>query len=87
MEGGRPPMSKDVMGRLVIEGIADADTLIKGDVVAKLRKLRQQPGRTLHTWGSTDLLQTLLKNDLIDVPPVRAQREAGVRADGDLGSA
>jgi dihydrofolate reductase len=41
-------------------------SLIKGDVVAELRKLRQQPGRTLHTWGSTELLQTLLKNDLID---------------------
>src|SRR5262249_2240754 len=40
--------------------------LIKGDVVAELRKLRQQPGRTLHTWGSTEVLQTLLKNDLID---------------------
>jgi len=40
--------------------------LIKGDVVAELRKLREQPGRTLQTWGSTDLLQTLLKNDLID---------------------
>src|SRR5262249_11617698 len=41
-------------------------SLIKGDVVAELRKLRQQPGRTVQTWGSTDLLQTLLKNDLID---------------------
>ena len=41
-------------------------SLIKGDVVAELRKLRQQPGRTVHTWGSTDALQTLLKNDLID---------------------
>jgi len=40
--------------------------LIKGDVVAELRKLREQPGRTLQTWGSTDLLQTLLTNDLID---------------------
>src|SRR6185437_9552056 len=40
--------------------------LIKGDVVSELRKLRQQPGRTLHTWGSADALQTLLKNDLID---------------------
>ena len=40
--------------------------LIKGDVVAELRKLRQQPGRTLHTWGSADALQTLMKNDLID---------------------
>ena len=37
-----------------------------GDVVAELRKLRQQPGRTLHTWGSADALQTLMKNDLID---------------------
>jgi dihydrofolate reductase len=41
-------------------------SLIRGDVVAELRKLWQQPGRTLHTWGSTDALQTLLKNDLID---------------------
>jgi dihydrofolate reductase len=41
-------------------------SLIQGDVVAELRKLRQQPGRTLHTWGSANLLQTLLKNDLID---------------------
>ena len=41
-------------------------SLIKGDVVAEVRKLRQQPGRTLQTWGSTELLQTLLKHDLID---------------------
>jgi dihydrofolate reductase len=40
--------------------------LIEGDVVAELRRLRQQPGRGLHTWGSTDALQTLMKNDLID---------------------
>jgi dihydrofolate reductase len=121
-EGGFPhggwqaPYAEDVMGRLIVEGIAAADgfllgrktydifagywpkitdpnnpiatalnsrpkyvvsrglervtwnnsSLIKGDVVDALRKLRQQPGRTLHTWGSTDLLQTLLKNDLID---------------------
>jgi dihydrofolate reductase len=35
-------------------------------VVAGLRKLREQPGRTVHTWGSTELLQTLLKHDLVD---------------------
>ncbi|CAH2776056.1 MAG: Dihydrofolate reductase (EC [uncultured Paraburkholderia sp.] len=29
--------------------------LIKGDTVAELRKLRAQPGQTLHTWGSTVL--------------------------------
>ena len=41
-------------------------SLIKGDAVAAIRKLRQQPGRTVHTWGSTQALQTLLENDLID---------------------
>ncbi len=41
-------------------------SLIKGDVVAELRKLRQQPGRTVHTWGSTEVLHLLQKNDLID---------------------
>ena len=114
--GWQAPYANDVMGRLVTEGITEADgfllgrktydifashwpkitdpnhtiatalnsrpkyvvsrslervtwnnsSLIKGDVVAELQKLRQQPGRTVHTWGSTDLLQTLLKNDLID---------------------
>lgn len=121
-EGGFPhggwqaPYADEVMGRLVVEGFADADGfllgrktydifanywpqvtdpgnsiatalnslpkhvvsrslervawnnagLVQGDVVTQLRKLREQPGRTLQTWGSTDLLQTLLKNDLID---------------------
>jgi dihydrofolate reductase len=114
--GWMAPYSDDVMGRLVTEGVADADgfllgrktydifagywpkitdpdnpiatalnsrpkyvvsrslervtwnhsSLIKGDVVAEIRKLRQQPGRTVHTWGSTEVLQMLLKNDLID---------------------
>jgi dihydrofolate reductase len=41
-------------------------SLITGDTVAAIGQLRQQPGRTLHTWGSTEALQTLLKNGLID---------------------
>jgi len=40
--------------------------LIEGDVVTELRALRAMPGRTIQTWGSTELLQTLLKHDLID---------------------
>jgi dihydrofolate reductase len=40
--------------------------LIQGDLVAELRKLREQPGTDVHTWGSTVLLQTLLKHDLVD---------------------
>lgn len=40
--------------------------LIRGDLVAELQKLREQPGTGVHTWGSTDLLQTLLKHDLVE---------------------
>ncbi|HET6148817.1 MAG TPA: dihydrofolate reductase family protein [Polyangia bacterium] len=40
--------------------------LMQGDLVAEVRKLREQPGTGVHTWGSTDLLQTLLKHDLVD---------------------
>jgi dihydrofolate reductase len=57
---------KHVVSRSLERVTWNNSSLIKGDVVAELRKLRQQPGRTLHTWGSTELLQTLLKNDLID---------------------
>jgi dihydrofolate reductase len=114
--GWQAPYVDDVMGRLVVEGFADADgfilgrktyeifagywpkitdpdnaiaaalntrpkyvfsrslervawnnaTLIEGDAVAEIRKLQQQPGRSLQVWGSTDLLQTMLKHDLID---------------------
>ena len=40
--------------------------LVKGDVPGELRRLRSQPGQTVQTWGSTELLQLLLENDLID---------------------
>lgn len=114
--GWQGPYADPAVGRLVIEGLADADgfllgrrtyeifanywpritdpkdpiatalnsrpkyvlsrsleqvawnnsSLVKGDVVAQLRRLRQQSGRSLHTWGSSVALQTLLQNDLID---------------------
>ncbi len=41
-------------------------TQIDGDVVAKLKALKQEDGPALHIWGSSVLVQTLLKNDLID---------------------
>jgi dihydrofolate reductase len=41
-------------------------SLLRGDAVAEIRKLRERPGKAVHTWGSTDALQTLLKNDLVD---------------------
>jgi dihydrofolate reductase len=40
--------------------------LIDGDVVAKLKALKKEDGPVLHVWGSSVLIQTLLKNDLVD---------------------
>jgi dihydrofolate reductase len=54
--------------------VSDTDTdltwkesvLIHGDVVKKLKALKQEDGPVFHVWGSSVLIQTLLKNDLID---------------------
>jgi len=40
--------------------------LIKGNVAKEIRKLKEQAGPDLHLYGSGDLVQTLLKHDLID---------------------
>ena len=39
---------------------------ITGDVVAQIEKLKQEDGPDLWVWGSGNLIQTLLKHDLID---------------------
>jgi dihydrofolate reductase len=40
---------------------------LSGDVAEKVAKLKQEPGPDLHVWGSGNLLQTLIKHDLVDV--------------------
>ena len=40
--------------------------LINGDVAAKIKALKQEEGPVFHVWGSSVLVQTLLKNDLVD---------------------
>lgn len=39
---------------------------LNGDVAAKVAQIKQQEGPDLHVWGSGDLLQTLIKHDLVD---------------------
>jgi dihydrofolate reductase len=41
-------------------------TVIDGDVVEEIRKLKQEPGRDLVVHGSASLVRTLTDNDLID---------------------
>ncbi len=38
-----------------------------GDIAGQIATIKQQPGPHLHTWGSGNLLQTLMKHDLVDV--------------------
>jgi len=40
--------------------------VVTGDVVAELKKLKTQDGPDLQVHGSGNLIQTLLKNDLVD---------------------
>jgi dihydrofolate reductase len=40
---------------------------LNGDVAEKVTKIKGQQGPDLHVWGSGNLLQTLIKHDLVDV--------------------
>ena len=40
---------------------------LNGDVAEKVAKIKQQQGPDLHVWGSGNLIQTLIKHDLVDM--------------------
>lgn len=40
--------------------------LLSGNVAEKVKKLKCEDGPDLHVWGSANLIQTLLKHDLVD---------------------
>ncbi len=39
---------------------------LNGDVAEKVTRIKQQPGPDLNVWGSGNLLQTLIRHDLVD---------------------
>lgn len=39
---------------------------LQGDVVAEIKKLKEQDSPDLHVYGSSNFIQTLLKHDLVD---------------------
>lgn len=39
---------------------------LNGNIAEKVAEIKQQPGPDLHVWGSSNLLQTLIKHDLVD---------------------
>ena len=39
---------------------------LNGEIAEKVAKIKEQPGPDLNVWGSSNLLQTLIKHDLVD---------------------
>ncbi|MCB9010081.1 MAG: dihydrofolate reductase family protein [Ardenticatenaceae bacterium] len=40
---------------------------LSGNIAEQIAQIKQQPGPDLHVWGSGDLIQTLMKHDLVDM--------------------
>jgi dihydrofolate reductase len=64
------PGSDKAVKYVVSNGLVNTDwdktIQIKGDVVAEIKKLKQEDGPTLQVYGSSILAQTLFSNDLVD---------------------
>lgn len=65
---------------------------LDGDVAAKVVELKEQPGPDIHIWGSGNLLQTLMKHDLVDtfwllIYPVTLGSGKRLFADGTIPAA
>jgi dihydrofolate reductase len=65
---------------------------LNGDIAEKIAKIKQQPGPVLHVWGSGNLLQTLIKQDLVDtfwlmIYPVTLGDGTRLFADGTIPAA
>src|SRR6266498_420565 len=59
-------MPKYVASRTLKEPLEWNATLIKGDVVEAIRKLKQAPGKSLLQYGVGELTHTMLQNGLVD---------------------
>jgi dihydrofolate reductase len=59
-------MPKYVVSNTLDRAEWNNSTIVGGDVVEEVRKLREQPGGDIVVHGSAQLVQTLLENDLVD---------------------
>ncbi len=58
--------TKYVVSNSMTLGEWNPSVFLNGDVAEKVAKIKQQRGPDLHVWGSSNLIQTLIKHDLID---------------------
>jgi dihydrofolate reductase len=65
---------------------------LNGDIAEKVAQIKQQPGPDLNVWGSGNLLQTLMKHDLVNafwlmIYPVTLGAGKRLFADGTIPAA
>jgi dihydrofolate reductase len=61
------PFKKYVVSTTLSEPLSwENSTLIKGDVPAAVKELREAPGKDIQVIGSGELVQTLVANNLVD---------------------
>lgn len=58
--------TKYVASRTMTSHTWQTSVFLNGDVAEEVAEIKQQQGPDLHVWGSSNLLQTLLKHDLVD---------------------
>ena len=58
--------AKHVVSTTLNEVEWNNSSLIKDNIVEQIAQLKQQPGKNILVFGSCDLVQTLIANDLID---------------------
>jgi dihydrofolate reductase len=65
---------------------------LNGDIAEKVAQIKQQQGPDLHVWGSGNLIQTLIKHDLVDafwlmIYPITLGGGKRLFADGTIAAA
>lgn len=58
--------TKYVASNTLTSGDWQPSLFLGGDIAEEIINLKQQPGSDLHVYGSANLLQTLIKHDLVD---------------------
>ena len=64
---GVNPATKYVASNTKMSSDWQPSVFLNGDIAEKVAKIKRQEGPDLHVWGSGNLLQTLMKHDLVDV--------------------
>ncbi len=58
--------TKYVASNTMMSGEWQPSVFLNGDIAEKIAEIKQKQGPDLHVWGSGNLIQTLIKHDLVD---------------------